>query len=159
MNEEAETAANNAISFECKKDGLAQRQSGDWQLRFTVSAIDMDQRLAACPMGTRFACVLVEVNDDESPVDHKAMDRDKWRDLGPAKQAGMRCKEPMFWAFLNEELHFAGVTSEQRAAEAVRTHCGVGSRGELMLPGNQRPRELWYGLDLGYQAWKVRENG
>src|SRR5215813_12120738 len=117
---EAETAANNAIAFEVKKDGLQQRQSGDWQLRFTVSAIDMDQRLSSVPMGTRFACVLVEINDDESPVDHQAVARDKWRDLGPTRQAGMRCKEPMFWAFLTDELHFGEIRNEEMAAQYVR---------------------------------------
>jgi hypothetical protein len=156
---EAETATRNAISLEIKKDGLQQRQSGDWQLRVTVSAIDMDQRLATAPMGTRYACVLVEVDDDESPVDHHAMERDKWRDLGPTRQAGMRCKEPMFWAFLEEELHFGRVTNEQRAAEAVRNHCGIASRSELGLPGNSHARELWHAMDFGFQAWKARENG
>lgn len=155
---EAETATANAISFEVKKDGLQQRQSGDWQLRFTVSAIDMDQRLAACPMGTRFACVLVEVNDDETPVDHKAMERDKWRDLGAAKQAGIRCKDPMFWAFLAEELHFGNVANEQRAAEAVRSQCGVASRSELSQPGNSHARTIWHEIDWRFQAWKVAEH-
>lgn len=155
---EAETARRNAISFEVKKDGLQQRQSGDWQLRFTVSAIDMDQRLASAAMGTRFACVLVEVNDDETPVDHRAMDRDKWRELGPAKQAGIRCKEPMFWAYLAEELHFGNITNEQRAAEAVRQQCGVASRSELSQPGNSHAREIWHNIDFGFQAWKVAEH-
>jgi hypothetical protein len=156
---EAETAVHNAISFEVKKDGLQQRQSGDWQLRFTVSAVDMDQRLSVAPMGTRFACVLVEVNDDETPVNHRAVERDKWRDLGPAKQAGIRCKDPMFWAFLEEELHFGSVRSEPFAAQIVREHCQVTSRSELSQPGNHYPRERWHQMDSAFQAWKARENG
>src|SRR5215475_2539197 len=103
---EAARARANAISFEAKKDGLSQRQSGDWQLRLTVAALDMDQRITSAPMGTRFQCVLVEINDDETPVDHAAQDRDKWRALGPTKQAGIRCNDPVFWAFLREHLHF-----------------------------------------------------
>jgi hypothetical protein len=101
----------------------------------------------------------VEVDDDESPVDHRAMERDKWRDLGPTRQAGMRCKEPMFWAFLGEELHFINITNEQRAAEAVRNHCGVSSRSELTRPGNHNARVRWHDMDNAYQAWKARENG
>jgi hypothetical protein len=155
MTAEAATARANAISFEAKKDGLQQRQSGDWQLRVTVSALDMDQRLATAPMGTRFACVLVQIDDDESPVDHKARDRGAWRELGPTKQAGIRCKEPLFWAYLNEELHFS-VSSEQMAAEAVRAHCGIGSRRELA--SDQEAARLWYSLDFAFQAWRVREN-
>jgi hypothetical protein len=81
MTTPARQARENAISFEVKKDGLQQRQSGDWVLRLTVQAVDMDQRITTAPMGTRFVCALVEVGDDEMPVDHKAMDRDKWRAL------------------------------------------------------------------------------
>lgn len=152
---EADTATANAISLEIKKDGLQQRQSGDWQLRFTVSSADMDQRLASAPMGTRYACVLVEVNDDETPVDYRAQERDKWRDLGPTKQAALRCKEPLFWAFLNEELHFVGVDSEGRAAEAIRDQCGVASRSDLSH--NHRARTIWFEVDRHYQAWKASE--
>lgn len=155
---EAQTAVNNAISFEVKKDGLQQRQSGDWKLGFTVASVDMDQRLSAAPMGTRYACVLVEVGDDEQPVNHKAQERDKWRELGPTRQAGIRCKEPLFWTFLIEELHFDNIHSEAMAAEAVRRHCQIGSRRELEIVGNHRQRMLWYGLDNGFQAWKVREH-
>ena len=56
----SDLARRNAISIEVKKDGLTQRQSGDWQLRLTIAAIDMDSRITAAAMGTRFACVLVE---------------------------------------------------------------------------------------------------
>jgi hypothetical protein len=155
---EAETARDNAISFEVKKDGLQQRQSGDWQLRLTVAALDMDQRITTAPMGQRFACVLVEINDDESPVNHQAIDRNKWAELGPTKQAGIRCNDRMFWAFLQEELHFPGVQSEDTAAIAVRMHCGIESRRDLDRPGYSEARQQWYALDRAFQAWKVREN-
>ena len=154
----ADLATANAISFEVKKDGLTQRQSGDWQLRLTIAAVDMDQRITSAPMGTRFACVLVEINDDETPRDHKSEDRDKWRDLGPAKQAGIRCKEPTFWAFLTEELHFGSITSEDAAASLVRDMLGVASRSDLGKPAFTDARTRWYDLDFKYQAWKAREN-
>jgi hypothetical protein len=105
-NEIADLARVNAIAMEAKKDGLSQRQGGDWALRFTVSAIDMDVRITKAPMGTRYQMVLVEITDDETPKDFKAQDRDKWRELGATKQAGIRCKDPIFWAYLHEELHF-----------------------------------------------------
>lgn len=153
----AETARANAISFEIKKDGLQQRQSGDWVLRVTVQAIDMHQRIVNAPMGARFACVLVEINDDETAVNHKAEDRDKWRALGPTRQAGIRCKEPAFWAYL-KEMHFPDVQNEHMAACVVRDHCGVGSRRDLERIGNADARLRWYALDLGFQAWRVKEN-
>jgi hypothetical protein len=155
----AEKARANAISLELKKDGLQQRQSGDWQLRFTVSSIDMDQRLAAASMGTRYAAVLVEINDDETPVDHQAERRDQWRDLGPAKQAGIRCKEPIFWAWMMEHLHYRNVASEEVAASIVRDILCVDSRADLASPGYGDARTRWYELDNAFQAWKVKEHG
>jgi hypothetical protein len=152
-------ATANAISFEVKKDGLTQRQSGDWQLRLTIAAIDMDQRITGAAMGTRFACVLVEIGDDETPVDHASEERDKWRDLGPAKQAGIRCKDKVFWAFLDEELHFGDVNSEETAASLVRDMLAIGSRADLGKPGFTEARTRWHDLDYKFQAWKARENG
>lgn len=159
MNEQiAQKARANAISFEVKKDGLQQRQNGDWMLRLTIAGTDMDQRVTAAPMGTRFVAVLVEVNDDETPRDHNAEIRDKWRDLGPTKQAGIRCSDPVFWAFLSEEKKFADVNDHERAAGIVRAHCHVISRRDLDKPGHQRARILWFDLDQEFQAWKALQS-
>lgn len=155
----ARLASENSISLEVKKDGLTQRQSGDWMLRFTVQAIEMDRRITDAPMGTRFACVLVEIGDDETPVDHKSQDRDKWRELGPTKQAALRCKDPIFWAYLREGMHqFREVRDEASAAAAVRNFCGVASRSEFSKPGFHKSRTLWHGLDHDFQGWKAREH-
>jgi hypothetical protein len=154
---QAMKAVENAISLEVKKDGLFQRQSGDWQLRFTVAAIDMHQRVTSAPMGTRFACVLVEISDNEEPVDHKAKERDKWRELGPARQAGLRCKDPVFWAFLEAERY--DVSDEPQAADAVRDICGVASRSDLNAVTQSAARLSWHDLDNRFQAWRVVEHG
>jgi hypothetical protein len=153
----AQRARDNAISFEVKKDGLQQRQSGDWVLRLTVQAIDMHQTIVAAAMGTRFACVLVEVNDDESPVDHVAIERDKWRELGCARQAGIRCKDATFRAFLREQ-HNYDVGDEGDAAAAVRDICGVASRSDFDKPGQTEARLKWHKLDNAFQAWRVAEH-
>lgn len=157
----ADIATANAISFEAKKDGLTQRQSGDWQLRLTVAGIDMNERVTQAPMGTRFACVLVEITDDETPVDHKTQERDKWRALGATKQAGIRCNDPVFWAFLSEVMfkNAVKIATENMAAICVREHCGVSSRSEFDKPGQSEARLRWYELDDRYQAWKAKENG
>lgn len=154
---QAQAARENAISLEVKKDGLQQRQNGDWMLRFTV-ALDMDQRLVSAAMGTRYQCALVEINDDETPVDHVAIARDKWRDFGPTKQAGIRCTDPVFWAFLEEEKKIEAVNDAETAAQIVRTLCRVTSRSQFNKPGFQSQRILWHGLDQEFQAWKVRES-
>jgi hypothetical protein len=159
MNSPASRARENAISFEAKKDGLQQRQNGDWVLRLTVQAIDMHQIIVTAKMGTRFAVSMVEINDDETPVDHKAMERDKWRALGATKQAGIRCKDPIFWAYLFEDGRaFKPVIGEKAAAEIVRDLCNVLTRSDLDKPGFADARILWFDLDKNYQAWKAREN-
>lgn len=63
----ADLARQNAIAIELKKDGLSQKQSGDWTLRFTVQAADMDPRLVQAAMGQRFMAALVAIDDNEMP--------------------------------------------------------------------------------------------
>jgi hypothetical protein len=167
----ADRARKNSISLEAKKDALSQRQSGDWKVSFTVQGIDMDMRLTQAPMGTRYAVVLVEIGDDELPVQkedraklrqdvpqdsHPGGAKRDWRDLQPAAQAGIRCSEPMFWAFLNEGRHHYNVKAETEAAEAVREICGVNSRVELGT--RHAARVIWHQLDAEYQAWKALEH-
>lgn len=172
MKTPAEVARENAISFEVKKDGLQQRQNGDWMLRLVAQAKDLQPTdihavIVNANMGTRFLCTLVQLDDDETPVDHKAIERDKWRALGPAKQAGIRCNDPVFQAWLREghrnewdALFFEddGRTDEEHAADAVRKICNVLSRSDLGKPGFSDQRLIWYDLDTKFQAWKVKEN-
>jgi hypothetical protein len=153
----AQQAIDNAFSFEVLKDGLQQRQNGDWVLRFTAQNIDLNKILINARMGTRFHCTLVELGDDETPVDHKAMDRDKWRALGSVKQAGIRCKDPIFWAFLRENYEET-IVDETAAAEAVRYICNVLTRSDLGKPGFSDQRILWFDLDNKFQAWKAKEH-
>ena len=145
----AERAIANAIPIEVKKDGLQQRQNGDWVLRLTVQAADMDQRVTSAPMGTRYQAVLVEVNDDEQPKEQPKGKLD-WRDVQPAAQAGIRCAEPRFRDYLAVE-HGINTKTAQEAAEAVRTLCGVNSRA--MLGVNHKARTLWHQLDSCYREW------
>jgi hypothetical protein len=155
---EWDTARANAIAMEAKKDGLSQRQDGQWSIRFTIASADMDARVTSAPMGCRYQMVLVEVNDDETPVEHLTFDRDKWRALGPRRQAVLRCKDPVFWAYMHEELHFPLVENEAFAACLVREQCRVGSRSDLEKPGNSEARVIWHKLDFGFQAWRNREH-
>lgn len=90
---------------------------------------------------------------DNPPPDRAKRD---WRDLSPSQQAGIRCEEPIFAAFLSEkhpdDWHEAGAD----AAECVRLMCQIGSRSELTT--NNRARVIWLQLDEEYAAWKALEN-
>jgi hypothetical protein len=127
-------------------------------LRFTVAHTDMHSRIVNAAMGARFACVLVEINDDETPVEHVLMERDKWRALGAAKQAGIRGKDPIFWAWLREKKQQRQVIDETTAAQAIRDLCDVLTRSDLGKPGFSDQRIRWFGLDTEYQAWRALEN-
>jgi hypothetical protein len=144
--------------FEAKKDGLQQKRDGSWTLRLTIAGEDMYPEIMQAVMGTRYQCALIEVGEDEAPVDTKTEARGLWADLGATKQAGIRCSDPVFWAFLSEEItKFGDVNDHDQAAQIVREHCGVTSRADLDKPGMNASRLLWRQLDDAFQAWKVVE--
>lgn len=143
----AERAVANAIPIEVKKDGLQQRQNGDWVLRVVIQAADMDPRLTNAAMGTRFQAALVEIGDDEQPKEKSRLD---WRDVQPAAQAGIRCAEPRFRDYLAVE-HGISTNTTEEAAEAIRKLCGVTSRASLGV--NHKARALWFQIDSGYREW------
>jgi len=90
-----------------------------------------------------------EASQDEPEPEKPRRD---WRDLQPAQQAGIRCNEMTFIAFLKEQYpddwHEA-----QEVAECVRLICNVESRTELNT--KHRATVLWHQLDSTYQAWKL----
>jgi|SRR6185312_797996 len=143
----ADTAVANAIPLEVKKDGLQQRQNGDWVLRLVVQAADMDQRLTNAAMGTRFQAALVEIGDDELPKERGKLD---WRDVQPAAQCGIRCNDPHFRNFLSAEYGFETNTADE-AAVIARQICQVESRTEFAT--NKKAREKWNVLDSQYREW------
>lgn len=78
-----------------------------------------------------------------------------WRDMQPAAQAGIRCADPVFWKFLDEE-HSLQPADAEEAAYCVRHFCGVKSRSELGT--NHKARVLWKQLDDQFSAWKALEH-
>jgi hypothetical protein len=76
-----------------------------------------------------------------------------WRDLQPSAQAGIRCAEPLFWAFLREELNMRDEGSADNAASFVRDHCKVNSRAHFNT--NPAAKAVWTSLDNQFQAWKA----
>jgi hypothetical protein len=69
--------------------------------------------------GQRFRMVLVQVDDDERPVEKK-----------PSQIAFLLCQDQQFWHFLNER-SFTVIDSEAQAREYVLEGCGITSRSQL----------------------------
>ncbi|MBS7545094.1 hypothetical protein [Ancylobacter oerskovii] len=79
----------------------------------------------------------------------KPKDSRRWDELSPAQQAGIRCAEKSFWAFLTERGH--PCDTAENAAAFVRSWCGVRSRADIA--GNERAEAAWLELDGEYLAW------
>lgn len=80
----------------------------------------------------------------------------EWGQLLPSNQAALKCNEPMFWQFLNEErqiyIHATSVNDPISAATALRKYCGVNSRADFDT--NPSKRRVWELLYDDYQTWE-----
>jgi hypothetical protein len=87
--------------------------------------------------GTRYQIVMVEIGDDERPVEKT-----------PAQMAFLLCQDPAFQFFLNER-SFATIDDEDSARACILEGCQVKSRSEL--DKDPRARSAW--LTLFYNPW------
>ena len=72
-----------------------------------------------------------------------------------SQQAGIRCGDPAFWKFLNEQ-HFSEiglVDNADAAAGAVRHVCGVASRADLK--SNTEAGRIWTHLNRDFEVWML----
>jgi hypothetical protein len=81
--------------------------------------------------GQRFMAALVEVGDDEQPVQREP-EPEKAKGGPLAKLAGMLCADPEFWTFLTHQFSLEeACESDEGAAEVIREACEIESRSEL----------------------------
>jgi hypothetical protein len=148
-----------AVNFEAKKDSLAQRQSGEWKLSFTVQAGDVPTELLTAPMGTRYMVALVEIGDDEQPAE-RPVKKPKDNPHKLSQQAAMICNDVSFHVFLKEKFLTkwdassfvqASMDENEIAAHVVRSLCGIASRSNLDTDKNAA--DLWRDLKAEYEAW------
>jgi hypothetical protein len=113
--------------------------NGAW-VKFWITPEDLEAfRHLKCKSGKiaghRVAAVLVEIGDDERPVqrDTTAMGNNMAKGGALAVLAGRLCADERFWDFLLSEygvtLHAGQAPNE--SAQWVREQCGVDSRAEL----------------------------
>ena len=106
--------------------------------------------------GQRFACVLVEIGDDEQIIQpiaqiRPAEDKPKGGEL--AKWAGILSADTYWWGWLEGHLHAPGaINSEQRAAYLLRQHLHIDSRAEL--DHNPEAAKIFREMMREFSEWK-----
>ena len=93
-------------------------------------------------------------NARPQPDNQPARAKRDWRDIPPPQQAGIRCDDAIFTAFLKEGYPEEWRESQDTAA-CVRLICAVESRGQLI---DGPSRVIWHQLDTEFQAWKALEH-
>ena len=98
----------------------------------TLALHDIDELSRVQGMdGKRYMLALVEIGDDEQPVQPKAGEVvEKMKGGHLARQAGIWCDTPHFWGWL-ESVHHMPVKNSNKAADVLREMLGIGSRAEL----------------------------
>lgn len=121
-----------ALQFEARKVALKQDRTG-FILTLSLHPDELPVELIRDFVGTRYACAIVRIQDDESPTNY----------VNRVKQAAILCKAKVFQDFMDTD-------SEDETAEALCRHCGIESRTELN--GNAKAQKLFDDLIKTYEA-------
>lgn len=84
--------------------------------------------------GQRFMAVLIQIGDDEQPIQPGTEGRSPKESNALARSAVLICKEPVFQEFVGQALGWhpsEAQTREEQAADYVREYCRIESRSEL----------------------------
>lgn len=120
-----------ALQFEARKIAMKQDRTG-FVLTISIHPDELPVELMRDFVGTRYACAVVRIQDDESPTEYN----------NRVQRAGMLCRNGEFQEFM-------GASSEQAAAEALCKRCNIESRTELH--GNKQAQALFDQLLKEYE--------
>lgn len=134
------------LKFEGVKIALKQDKNG-YVLTLGVHPDDVPENLLRDYIGARYQVVMVRLNLVEEPMDRQQeFEGDK-----AIRIAGMLCRNPKFWEYLEEKNEIMEATEEE-ATEFLRMHLEVQSRSDLKTNDAARIK-----LDIIYkdfQAWE-----
>jgi hypothetical protein len=102
-----------ALQFEARKVALKQDRTG-YVLTLSLHPDEIPDDLLRDFVGARYACALVRINDDESPVLYD----------NRTQKAAILCKSELFQRFM-------GCATEDGAAGTLCVSLGIQSRTEL----------------------------
>ena len=102
-----------ALQFEARKVALKQDRTG-FILTLAMHPDEVPEEILRDFVGTRYACAVVRIQDDESPTQYD----------NRVQKAGMLCRDPDFQEVLLCD-------NETDAAHMLCKRCGIESRTEL----------------------------
>lgn len=102
-----------ALQFEARKVALKQDRTG-YVLTLSLHPDEIPDELLRDFVGSRYACAVVRINDDESPAVYE----------NRTQKAAILCKAELFQRFL-------GCKTEDSSAETLCASLGIQSRTEL----------------------------
>jgi len=131
------------LEFEAVKTSFRQTKDG-YHLTLVLHPNDVPQDLFSSWVGTRYQCVLVQLDDENHPVKTKeTVEHD-----GLVQQAGMLCRSPRFQAWIENmyeeedmERDAWGSNNEENTSRLLRHACAINSRSELRT--NEKAREAF----------------
>lgn len=124
-----------ALQFEARKVALKQDRTG-FILTLAMHPDEVPEEILRDFVGARYACAVVRINDDESPMQYN----------NRVGKAGQLCREQDFQFFL-------GTDNEDAAADKLCKHCGIESRTELH--GKKEAQIVFDKLVASYETTKV----
>ncbi len=101
------------LQFEARKVALKQDRTG-YVLTLSLHPDEIPDELLRDFVGARYACALVRINDDESPVVYNSR----------VQKAAILCKDPPFMKWMN-------CVDETDTTNSLCFDCGIKSRTEL----------------------------
>jgi len=139
-------AKDSALIFEAVKVSLRQTKDGA-MLTLSVHPNDFPQDLFKAWVGTRYQCVLVELNDQDEPVQTTESKEGK----EAVARAGILCRDVLFQNWMHEGYPLVsslGEVTEETTAKSVCLCCEIDSRAELKT--NESARNLFNELLADY---------
>ena len=131
--------------FEGKKIALKQTKDG-YAMTLAIHPDDLPAEVLRDFVGARYMVVMVRLADNEDPLN-----REEYAGAKYVKSAGMICRDPDFWKFMQDE-SLVFELKEDAVAEALCGYCDIHSRSELKT--NPDAQMLFKRLIGEFETWK-----
>ena len=135
--------------FESVKVAMKQDNSG-YVLTLRIHPDEVPEEILRDFVGARYMTVLVRLTEEERPMNREA---ELGRDM--VRVAGMLCRDPMFWEFLDESSAIFD-KSEAEATEWMQTYLRVDSRSDIAK--NKQAIDKLIGMKTEFNTWKQAKN-